>query len=215
MCTTETREQKATTPAQRVAWGKIAKADKVVFTGDMNAHSKMWIWKTTRPSNNVSWERLVEDNDLVIWNTQEETKMGEEVERHSFNDPTQASPGAELAWRICRDQATVSNYKLIRWEVLPPPPPPHQGMDMCMATTRWDISGWDPEGKEGEKREAAVGKSAQAQECFQRGCRDSPTLDSDSAQDEVDRAAAMLREAMVGTVDDHARLKRWCSRSKR
>jgi len=127
MCTTETREQKATTPAQRVAWGKIAKADKVVFTGDMNAHSKMWIWKTTRPSNNVSWERLVEDNDLVIWNTQEETKMGEEVERHSFNDPTQASPGAELAWRICRDQATVSNYKLIRWEVLPPPPPPGDG----------------------------------------------------------------------------------------
>jgi len=159
MCTTETREQKATTPAQRVAWGKIAKADKVVFTGDMNAHSKMWIWKTTRPSNNVSWERLVEDNDLVIWNTQEETKMGEEVERHSFNDPTQASPGAELAWRICRDQATVSNYKLIRWEVLrPPPPPPTRGWICAWRPPGGISAGGTQRGKRGKRGKRQSGK---------------------------------------------------------
>jgi len=53
--------------------------------------------------------------------------------------------------------------------------------------TGWDISGWDPVGKEGEEREAAEGKRRQAQECYQRGCRESPILDDGSTKEEVDR----------------------------
>jgi len=39
-------------PAQRARWGEIARHRKVVIAGDMNAHSKMWNPRTTRPRNN-------------------------------------------------------------------------------------------------------------------------------------------------------------------
>jgi len=58
-------------------------------------------------------------------------------------------------------------------------------------------------------------KRAQVQECYRRGVGASAVLADDSTLEEVDMAAVMLREAIVGTLDQHARPKRWCSRSKR
>jgi len=98
--------------------------------------------------------------------------------------------------------------------VLAAPPPPPQWAAPSKETTGWDISGWDPAGKEGEEKEAAEGKRVQAQECYRRGCSTSPIMDDRSTKEEVDQAVA-LREAMMGTLEQHARAKRWCSRSKR
>ena len=39
-------------------------------------------------------------------------------------------------------------------------------------------------------------------------------LDDTSTVEQTEAAAVALREAMVGTLDEHARRKRWCSRSK-
>ena len=40
-------------------------------------------------------------------------------------------------------------------------------------------------------------------------------LADDSTLEQVDTAAVMLQETMVGTLDQHVRPKPWCSRSKR
>ena len=81
-------------PAQKTAWGEIAKVDQVVIAGDMNAYSKMWNSRTTRPSrNNVFRERVIRDNDLLDWNMQEETRMGAGADLHSIIDLTLRSPG--------------------------------------------------------------------------------------------------------------------------
>ena len=40
-------------PAQKALWGEIAKAERVVIAGDMNAHSKLWNDRTTGARNNV------------------------------------------------------------------------------------------------------------------------------------------------------------------
>ena len=64
-------------PAQRAGCGEIAQHRRVIIAGDMNAHSKLWNPRTTRPRNNALWEQLIEENDLVVWNSEEETKMGE------------------------------------------------------------------------------------------------------------------------------------------
>jgi len=69
-------------------------------------------------------------------------------------------------------------------------------------------------GKEKEEANAAEAKWAQAQECYRRGIWRSLILTDASTVEEVDGAALALREAMVGNLDQHARKKRWCSRSK-
>jgi len=38
-------------PAQHPGWGEIARHRRVVIAGDMNAHSKLWNPRTTRPRN--------------------------------------------------------------------------------------------------------------------------------------------------------------------
>ena len=69
-------------------------------------------------------------------------------------------------------------------------------------------------GKEKEEANAAEAKRAQAQECYRRGVQRSLIFTDASTVEEVDGAASALREAMVGNLDQHARKKRWCSRSK-
>jgi endonuclease/exonuclease/phosphatase (EEP) superfamily protein YafD len=53
-------------PAQRVAWGEIAKYRRVIIAGDMNAHSRMWIPRATYNKNHIFWEKLIEKKDLFV-----------------------------------------------------------------------------------------------------------------------------------------------------
>jgi len=53
-------------PAQRAAWGELARHRRVIVAGDMNAHSKVWNRRTTRPRNNVIWENLIEEHGLMV-----------------------------------------------------------------------------------------------------------------------------------------------------
>jgi len=198
-------------PAQQAAWGEIARHQRVIVAGDMNAHSKMWNPSTTRPRNNAFWERLIQEYDLVVWNSEEETRMGAGAKIHSIIDLTLSSPKVALNWSM--GPATGSEHELLQWEVLGAA---SLGDATSTATTGWDIRGWDPKGKEDkEEANAAAAKLAQAQECYRRGEGASVVLADDSTVEEVDMAAATLREAMVGTLEQHARAKRWCSRSKR
>jgi hypothetical protein len=80
---------------------------------------------------------------------------------------------------------------------------------------RGDISGSMTTGKSVEPREAAERKRAEAREVYQRAANWTPLLDEDSTVEEVDIAAARLKEAMTGTLDELATKRRWCSRSKR
>ena len=199
-------------PAQRARWGEIARHRKVVIAGDMNAHSKLWNPRTTRPRNHVFWEDLIQDHGLVIWNSEEETRMGAGANLHSIIDLTLSSPAVELNWCVAAGHASGSDHEVLQWEILG-----DASLEdvSSAATTGWDISGWDPREKEEKEAEAARGKRIQAQECYRRGVQDSPLLGDGSTVEEVDIAAAVLRKAMVGTLDQHARKKRWCSRSKR
>jgi len=86
--------------------------------------------------------------------------------------------------------------------------------DTSKETTGWDISGWNSSGKSEEEQEAAQEKRAAAQHCFLRAVGKTTVLDDTSLEEQVEAAAVMLREAMVETLDEHARRKRWCSRSK-
>ena len=53
-----------------------------------------------------------------------------------------------------------------------------------------------------------------AQQCFLRAGNKTAVLDDTSSAEQLEKAAVALKEAMVGTLDEHARRKRWCSRSK-
>jgi len=81
--------------------------------------------------------------------------------------------------------------------------------------TGWDIRGWDPRGKEGKDREAVVEKRTKAQRSYRDAINRTPALTDESTADEVDTAAAALREAMTATLDRFAKKKRSCARSKR
>jgi len=199
-------------PAQRARWGEISTHRKVVIAGDMNAHSKMWNPRTTRPRNNGFWEQLIQDHDLVIWNSEEESRMGAGAEIHSIIDLTLSSPVVNLNWCIAHDQATSSDHEVLQWEILGEA---SWEDDVSTATTGWDVDGWDPRGKEEEEAKAAGEARARAQECYRRGVQDTPVLGDGSTVAEIDIAAAALRAAIVETLDQHARKKRWCSRSKR
>jgi len=53
-----------------------------------------------------------------------------------------------------------------------------------------------------------------APQCFQRSEKETSALNDTSAAEQVEEAAVALWEAMAGTLNSHARAKRWCSRSK-
>jgi len=145
----------------------------------------------------------------VVWNTEEATRLG--GPNHSIIDLTLSSPNVELNWSIAGEKDTIgSDYEVIVREVL------GQGAvgGVSKDTTGWDISRWTTRGKTGEAREAAERKRAEVREVYLRAASRIPYLNKDSTVEEVDKAAAGLKEAMIGTLDQLARKKRWCSRSK-
>ena len=81
--------------------------------------------------------------------------------------------------------------------------------------TGWDIQGWDPTGKNGSDTKAVEEMRAKVQAFFQRGVGETPILMDVSTTWEVDMAAAALREVMMATLDNFAKKKRSCARSKR
>jgi len=86
--------------------------------------------------------------------------------------------------------------------------------DTSKEMTGWDVSSWDRAGKSEEGQAAARGKRTAAQQCFLQVVGKTAVLDDTSMEEQVEAAAVALQEAMVGTLDEHARKKRWCSRSK-
>jgi len=86
--------------------------------------------------------------------------------------------------------------------------------DTSKETTGWDVSGWDGARKSQKAQAAAREKRAAAEQCFLRAVGKTAVLDDTSMEEQVEAAVMALREAMVGTLDEHARRKRWCSRSK-
>jgi hypothetical protein len=151
-------------PAQRAAWGEITRHRRVIIAGDMNAHSKMWNPRAVRNRNHIFWERLIEEEDLFVWNTEEATRMGPGARNHSVIDLTLSSPNIELNWCLLDEEATGSDHEVIAWEVLGNS---HPRADTSTETTGWDISGWDPtkESKDAEKKKAEERK-AKARECL-------------------------------------------------
>ena len=79
----------------------------------------------------------------------------------------------------------------------------------------WDISGWTTAGKSGEVREVVERKKVETRVVYLQAANRTPLLNDDSTVEEVDMVAAGLKEAMTETLDELAKKKRWCSRSKR
>jgi len=202
----------ANRPVQLAAWTEIASHQRVIIAGDMNAHSKMWNPRATRSRHHTFWERLIEEEDLFVWNTEEATRMGPGAENLSIIDLTLSSPNIELNWCLLGEDATGSDHELIAWEVLGTLDP---RADTSTETTGWDISRWDPtkESEEKEKKKAEE-RRAKARESYLAGVGRTPILSDESTKEQVTEAAGSLREVMTATLDEHARKKRWCSRLK-
>jgi len=199
-------------PAQRAAWTEIARHVRVIIAGDMNAHSKVWNLMTTRNRNHIFWERLISEENLLVWNTEEATRIELTAKIHSIIDLTLSSPNVELHWCPLGEEATGSDHELIAWDMLGAPDP---RADTSTETTGWDISGWDPtKESEEEDNKKAEERRAKARECYLVGLGRTPILSDNSTKEQVTEAAGSLREAMTVTLDKHARKKRWCSRSK-
>ena len=81
-------------PAQHADWGAIAKSARVIIAGDMNAHSTVWNGRVTGWKNAIFWEKLIEEEVLVMWNTEQATRLG--GPNHSIIDLTLSSPNVEL-----------------------------------------------------------------------------------------------------------------------
>lgn len=204
-------------PAQMANWSAVAKSARVVIAGDMSAHSRMWNAQATRRRDAAFWEKLIEDEALVIWNSEEATRSSPEATYHSIIDLTLSSPNIELNWSIAGEkEATGSDHEVIQWEVIENTVG-RGGTNQ--ETTGWDISGWSAVGKTGEAKEATEQKRTAARECFLRAANRVPSpesrSDDASTATQVDGVAESLREAMTGTLDEHTMKKRWCSRSKR
>jgi len=202
----------AVRPAQQAAWREIARHRRVTIAGDMNAHSKMWNPRATRSRNHTFWERLIKEEDLFVWNTEEATRIGPGAMDHSIIDLTLSSPNMELNWCLLGEEAIGSDDKLIVWQALGTPSP---RADTSTEKTGWDIFGWDSTKEEDEegRRKAGV-RRQKARECYIGMVKRSPILMDKSTEEEVVRAAGEIREAMTATQDRHTRKKRWCSRSK-
>jgi hypothetical protein len=158
----------------------------------------------------VFWEEFIEDKTLGVWNTEDATRL--EDANHSIMDVTLSSPNVELNWSIAEEKdATGSDHEMIIWKILGQGPVG----GVSKYTTGWDISGWMTVGKTGEAREIAVRKRAEVREVYLQAANRIPTLDDNSTVEEVDIVAAELKDAMTGTLDELAKKKRWCLRSKR
>jgi len=198
--------------AQRAAWGEIAKHRRVIIAGDMNAHSRMWNPKVTYNKNHTFWEKLIEEEDLFVWNSEDATRMGPGANNHSIIDLTLSSPNMELDWRLLNEEATGSDHEVIWWGVVGTPP---CRADTSTETTGWDISGWDPTREDDpEEKKKAEERRKKARELYLVLAGRTPTLSDTSSPEEVEEAAEALREAMTATLDQFARKKRWCARSK-
>jgi hypothetical protein len=83
----------------------------------MDAHSTGWNGRAKGRRNAVFWEELIAKEELVVWNTEDATRLGGNI--HSIIDLTLSSPNVELNWSITEDkQATGSDHKVIVWEIL-------------------------------------------------------------------------------------------------
>jgi len=89
--------------------------EAIAIAGDMNAHSKLWNTRSARNRNNVFWERLIEAEDLFIWNTEEETRMGPGAALHSIIDLKSAFNNVSKAHLTGRLEALAVEPDLIRW----------------------------------------------------------------------------------------------------
>jgi hypothetical protein len=119
----------------------------------------------------VFWEELIGKEKLMVWNTEEATRLG--GINHSIIDLTLSSPNVELNWSIAEDKdATGSDHEVIVWEILRQKSVGGVSKD----TTGWDISGWMTAGKSGEAREAAERKRAEAREVYLLAANRTPLL---------------------------------------
>ena len=194
----------------------MSRETRTIVAGDMNAHSRMWnarVSNTVNRSNATFWEGLIENNALTIWNTEDATRLGKGATNHSIIDLTLSTRNLELNWAIAEEEeATGSDHETIIWEVLGCGT---SNSGTSAETTGWDIGSWDPRGKDEKGREKAEKKRREAREAFIRLSGDSGPLDDASTVEQVDVEAVALRTAMTATLNEHARHRRWCSRSKR
>jgi hypothetical protein len=152
-----------TRPAQQANWDAISHSARVIIAGDMNAHSTVWNGRLTRRRNATFWEELIEDKALMVWNTEDATRLG--GTNHSIIDLTLSSPNIELNWSIAGEEDAIgSDHEVIVWEILGQTAVGGVSKD----TTGWDISSWMAAGKSGEVREAAERKRAEAREVYLR-----------------------------------------------
>jgi len=103
---------------QKAKWGEIAWQKRVIIAGDMNAHSEMWNPRAIRCRNAVFWEKLIEGEELFVWNSDEVTRSGPNALNHSIIDLILSSPNIKLNWSILGSQAAGSDHELIAWQVL-------------------------------------------------------------------------------------------------
>jgi len=183
---------------------------RVVIAGDINAHTERWNLHTKKRVNVQFWEGLVEEHELVIWNSEEGTRAGPRTEKTSIIDLTLSSPAVALNWCLLQEEATGSDHEVIMWEVLRG----KEGGKPGKTVTGWDISGSKGKGKEEEERKKAEEKARRAEDMFRQLMRDT-RLDDESTKEQISGMADRLRAAMTETLDRHAVQKRWCSRSKR
>jgi hypothetical protein len=101
-----------TRPAQRADWGAIAKFERIIIAGDMNTRSTVWNGSVTGRKNAVFWEKLIEEEALVVWNTEEATRLG--GPNHSIIDLTLLLPNVELNWSIAGEKDTTGSDHNIR-----------------------------------------------------------------------------------------------------
>jgi len=102
--------------AQRANWEAIARHNQVVIAGDMNVHSQMWNGRATSRRNASFWENLITDHSLVVWNSEEATRVG--GDNHSIIDFTLtvlSSTGASTAKR--RPARTTRYSEVSEWEL--------------------------------------------------------------------------------------------------
>jgi len=173
----------------------------------------MWnaqVSNTVNRSNATFWEGLI---DLTIWNTEDATRLGRGATNHSIIDLTLSTRNLELNWAIAgEEEATGSDHEMIVWEVLGCGT---SNSGTSEKTTGWDIGSWDPRNKDEEGREKAEKKKRAARETFIKLIGGLGPLDDESTVEQADEAAVALRTAMTATLNEHARHRRWCSRSKR
>jgi len=135
-------------------------------------------------------------------------KTGHNVRRrdlHRSNASMIKQKKISLNWSIDSEEATGSDYEVIVWETLGGTP---SSRDSSREVTGWDISGWNGTGKGEEEQKAAPEKKVAAQQCFLRAGNGIAVLDDTSSAEQVEEAAVALREAIVGTLNNHARAKR-------